>query len=79
VYLGFEENLSVSNLRAISGILPRINLEKRFLKMNFMTHLTLSWMWDNPKLRFFELVGRGHYVAYAVEVNSEQGSGKAGE
>ena len=79
VYLGFEENFSVSSLRAITRMVPGINLEKHFSKMNFMNHLTLSWMWDNPKLRFFELVRHGHYVAYAVEVNSEQGSSKVGE
>ena len=66
VYLGFEENFSVANLRKFARAVPAINLEKQFAKMNFLNQISLSWMWKHPQLKFSEKVRHGHYVAYVV-------------
>jgi hypothetical protein len=72
VYLGFEENFSVSNLKVIAEAMPGINLTRQFTKMTFLNHLTLSWMWEHPKLSFIDPLRYGHYVAYTVRVDERQ-------
>jgi hypothetical protein len=69
VYVGFEENFPVANLRAIACAVPAISLDTLIEKMSFLNHLSLSWMWDHPQLVFSEIVRYGHYVAYDVKID----------
>ncbi len=75
VYLGFEENFSVANLRTIIRSLPGISLESQLDKMTFINHLSLSWMWEHPQLVFLEQIRHGHYITYNVEVDPKPTSG----
>jgi hypothetical protein len=70
IYLGFEENFSVANLRTIVRAVPLVNLDDQFLKMKFLNHLSLSWMWRHPQVELSEQLRHGHYIAYCVKVHS---------
>ncbi len=68
VYLGFEENFSVANLRTIVSYVPVLGLERQFQKAQFINHLVLSWMWDNPNVMLTERFRRGYYQVYDVKL-----------
>lgn len=68
VYLGFEENFSVANLRTIVSYVPFLGLERQFQKAQFIDHLALSWMWESSDVRLTERFRRGYYQVYGVEL-----------
>jgi hypothetical protein len=70
VYLGFEENFSVANLRAIVSYVPFFHLERQFKKVHFLNHLVLSWMWEDPRGVLTEWFRRGYYRVYEVELRT---------
>jgi hypothetical protein len=73
VYLGFEENFSVANLRAILSYVPFFHLESQFQKARFLNHLVLSWMWKDPRVVLSERFRRGYYRVYDVELRAPLG------
>jgi len=78
IYLGFEENFSVANLRTIVRALPLVNLDDQFRKMKFLNHMSLSWMWRHPQVELSEQLRHGHYIAYCVKVHSSPPSAVTG-
>ena len=68
VYLGFEENFSVANLRAITSFVPVLGRERHFRQSRFLNHLTLSWLWQNPQVILTERFQVGHYQVFDVEL-----------
>jgi hypothetical protein len=70
VYLGFEENFSVANLRAIVSYVPFFHLESQFQKVHFINHLALSWMWQDPNVILTERFQAGYYRVYDVKLRA---------
>jgi hypothetical protein len=68
VYLGFEENFSVANLRTLTSLIPILGLDRHFQQAKFLNHLTLSWIWQNPDVILTERFQVGHYRAFDVEL-----------
>jgi hypothetical protein len=73
VYLGFEENFSVANLRATVSYVPFFDLKRQFQKVRFIDHLALSWMWDDPNVILTERFRRGYYRVYDVKLRARVG------
>jgi hypothetical protein len=71
VYLGFEENFSVANLRTIISFVPVLGLERHFQQARFLNHLALSWMWRSPDVILTERFRVGHYRVFDVELRPE--------
>jgi hypothetical protein len=66
VYLGFEENFSVANLENLTSFVPILGLDRHFQQAQFLNHLTLSWIWQNPDVVLAERFRVGHYRVFDV-------------
>jgi hypothetical protein len=69
IYVGFELNFSVANLRRMTLRLPNDPLGKYFEEKKFQNHLALSWMWNDPAIVLSNRTVLGHYIAYDVRFN----------
>lgn len=74
VYLGFDENFPIANLRETLDKFAWQSLSRwlneKLDSMDPLNHLTTSWMWCHPALTFTELARSGHYFAFRVKLNS---------
>jgi hypothetical protein len=70
VYLGYDENFSVANLRTVVSFVPFLGLERQFQKARFINHLAMSWMWEDPNVILTERFRRGYYRVYDVKLRA---------
>lgn len=70
VYLGFDENFPIANLRETLDKFAWQSLSRwlneKLDSMDPLNHLTTSWMWCHPALTFTELARSGHYFAFRI-------------
>jgi hypothetical protein len=72
VYLGFNENFAVANLRRIVSHVPLLHLERQFAKTQFIDHLALSWMRFDPAVSLKKRLQRGYYEVYDVGTRNRE-------
>ena len=66
IYFGFDENFSIANLRALFRLLNLNGVLDKFGKIDHKSHLSMSWLWDNPKYPRKELFKIGHYSVFQI-------------
>ena len=66
IYLGFDESMSVANLRRMVRAVPLRSFaewaDARIAKLSNERHFAASWMYDHPRIRLAVIGRRSHYL-----------------